>query len=289
MKTPRYLALFALSTVLLTAATPAPVDFHDHLGLQLYSLREMIKTDQPGALDLVKQYGIKEIETAGINNVSPADYLKLAQARGLTPISAHFGYEQLGKDLPLAISNAKALGVKYVIVAWIPHDESGLTAAQAHQAAADFNKWGEAFQAAGIQFGYHPHGYEFIPYPEEQGKTAFDILMAETKPGVFSLEMDVFWIYHAGQDPVKMLKQYPDRWVLMHLKDLRKGAPRGIVGGSRAPATDNVAVGDGEIDWKAVLTAAQAVGVQHYFIEDETPSPLTCIPASLKYLRGLKL
>jgi sugar phosphate isomerase/epimerase len=181
------------------------------------------------------------------------------------------------------------LGIKYAIVPWIPHDESGLTAKEAHQAAADFNKWGEAFRAAGIRFGYHPHGYEFLPYAAEDGKTAFDILVHETKPELVCLEMDVFWVYHAEQDPVKLLKEYPDRWVLMHLKDIRKGAPRDVTHGSRALATDNVAVGDGQIDWKAVLTAAQEIGVRHYFIEDETPDPLTCIPESLKYLRALKL
>jgi sugar phosphate isomerase/epimerase len=289
MKKLSYPLMMVLGTSLALAATPVAVDFHDHLGLQMYSLRDMAKTDELGALDLVKSYGITEIEAGGMNKLPPADYLKILQARGLTPVSVGFGYEQLGKDLPLAVANAKALGAKYVMVAWIPHDESGLTAKEAHQAAADFNKWGEAFHAAGLIFCYHPHGYEFIPYAAEQGKTAFDILMAETKPEFVSMEMDVFWIYHAAQDPVQLLHQYPDRWVLMHVKDLRKGAPRGIVGGSRAPATDNVAVGDGQIDWKAVLTAARSVGVQHYFIEDETATPLTCIPDSLKYLRALKL
>jgi sugar phosphate isomerase/epimerase len=289
MKKLSFLALITIGSSLALTAAPAPVDFHEHLGLQMYSLRETLKTDELRALELVKSYGLTEIETGDPRNLPPAVYLKVLQVFGLTPVSVGFGYEQLGKDLPQAVQDAKTLGAKFVMVAWIPHDESGLTAREAHQAAADFNKWGEAFHAAGITFCYHPHGYEFIPFPAEQNQTAFDILMQETKSADVSLEMDVFWIYHAGQDPVKMLQQYPDRWVLMHLKDLRKGAPRGIVGGSRAPATDNVSVGTGEIDWKAVLSAARANGVQHYFLEDETPTPLTCIPESLAYLRALKL
>ncbi len=100
--------------------------------------------------------------------------------------------------------------------------------------------------------------------------------------------MDVFWVFHAGQEPVKLLKQLGNRWVLMHVKDIRQGAPTGLHTG-HAPDTDNVAVGDGQIDWPAVLRTAQEVGVKHYFIEDETPTPLTCIPASVKYLRALKL
>ena len=271
------------------AAAPAPVDFREHLGLQLYSLREMMRANEPGALDLARSYGFTEIEGAGVNSLPPAEYLKGLAVRGLTLVSAGFGYEQLKKDCAAAVASARSLGVHYVMVAWIPHDESGLTAAEAHQAAADFNQWGAAFRTAGIRFCYHPHGYEFIPFPAEQGRTAFDLLMRETKAEDVSFEMDVFWIYHAGQDPVELLKAYQGRWRLMHLKDLRRGAARGIIGGSRAPATDNVAVGDGEIDWKKVLATAQEVGVEHYFIEDETPDPQRCIPLSLKYLRTLKL
>lgn len=101
--------------------------------------------------------------------------------------------------------------------------------------------------------------------------------------------MDVFWVVHAGQDPVKLLQKYPNRWISLRVKDLRKGAVTGLNTGS-APPTDKVTVGLGQIDWpSAVLRAAQAIGVQQYFIEDESPTPLQCIPDSLKYLRAKKL
>ena len=100
--------------------------------------------------------------------------------------------------------------------------------------------------------------------------------------------MDVFWAFHGGQDPAKLLAKYPNRWVSLHLKDIRKGAVTGLSTGG-APPTDNVAVGTGQIDWPAVIRTAQKIGVKYYFIEDETPTPLQCIPDSLKYLRGLKL
>ncbi|HYD85261.1 MAG TPA: hypothetical protein VEA63_14445, partial [Opitutus sp.] len=102
------------------------------------------------------------------------------------------------------------------------------------------------------------------------------------------LQMDVFWVFHAGRDPVKLLESYSDRWFSLHVKDIRKGAVTNLSSGHAAP-TDNVAVGTGQIDWKAVLSTAQKVGVRYYIIEDETPAPLQAIPASLKYLNGLKL
>src|SRR6478736_480099 len=288
MKIPRCSA-FALIASLLALPAVAAVDFHDHLGIQVWSLRDTAKTDLPGSLDLIKSYGLTEIEANGAPPIPIEQYAKLIKDRGLVSIGAHFGYEMLVKDLDTAVKNAKILGLKYAATAWIPHDgKIGLTAAQAHQAAIDFNRAGEAFRAAGIQFAWHCHGFEFVPLAEAGGKTAFEIIVAETKPENLALEMDVFWVFHAGQDPVTLLKKYPGRWQLMHVKDIRKGAVTGLSTGGAAPI-DNVAVGTGQINWPAVLKTAQDNGTVYFFIEDETPTPLVCIPDSLKYLRALKL
>jgi sugar phosphate isomerase/epimerase len=287
MKIPRSSAL-ALIASLLAMPAVAAVDYHDHLGLQLWSLRDQTKADVPAALDWVKAHGITEVETAGTGNLPAEEFSKLLKERGLKAVSAHMGYEALTKDLAGSIKTAKTLGVKYVMTAWIPHGKEGLTPELAHKAAADFSKWGEAFRAEGITYGYHPHGFEFVALPSEGGKTAFDILVGETKPEFVSFEMDVFWVFHAGIDPAALLKKHSNRWSLIHVKDIRKGAVTGLSTGG-APPTDNVAVGTGQINWPEVLKAAQDVGVQHFFIEDETPTPLVCIPDSLKYLRALKL
>lgn len=274
-------------TALFASSMPA-ASFQKHLGLQLWSLQEQLKTNTPSTLDWVKAQGFTEVETAGTGNRSAEEFLKLLQDRGLKAVSAHLGYEALTKDLAGSIKAAKALGVKYVMTAWIPHGKDGLTSELAHKAAVDFNQWGEAFRAVGITYGYHPHGFEFVPLPGEGGKTAFDILVSETKAENVSFEMDVFWVFHAGVNPAALLKKHPTRWSLLHVKDIRKGAVTGLSTGG-APPTDNVVVGTGQINWPEVLAAAQAVGVKHFFIEDETPTPLICIPDSLKYLRGLKL
>ena len=276
--------VFAVGGLQATAA----VDFHDHLGLQLWSLRDQTKADLPAALDLVKSYGITEVETAGTGNLTVEQFAKLLSDRGIKPIGAHIGYEDLKNDFPAALHTAKVLGVKYVMTAWLPHDKAGLTAKVAHEAAVDFNKWGEAFRAEGITYGYHFHGFEFVPFAEEKGASGFDIIVNETKPEWVSFEMDVFWVFHAGQDPAALLKKHPNRWSLIHVKDIRKGAVTHLSTGGAAPI-DNVAVGAGQIDWPTVLRTAQEVGVQHFFIEDETATPLTCIPASLKFLHALKL
>ncbi|AOS45833.1 Inosose dehydratase [Lacunisphaera limnophila] len=287
MKTPRWIVLLA-SLVTLAAAAGASEAYKQHLGLQLWSLRDQMKADIPAALDWVKAQGLTEVETAGLGSYTAEQFLQLLNDRGLKAVSAHIGYDDLNKDLAGAINTAKILGAKYVMTAWIPHGKEGLTAELTHQAIANFNKWGAAFRAEGITYGYHPHGYEFVPFSSEGGKTAFDLMVEKTNPDHVSFEMDVFWVFHAGVDPAALLKKHPTRWTLLHVKDIRKGAVTGLSTGG-APPIDNVAVGTGQIDWPAVLGAAQDIGVKHYLIEDETPTPLVCIPDSLKYLRALKL
>jgi len=280
------LGLFSF-TVAIFAATPA-IDFHDHLGMQMWSLRDIAKTDVKAALDLVKGYGLKEVETAGLGNLTVEQYAAELKARGLVAVGSHAGYGAMKKDLPGLIATAKMLGAKYLVCPWIDHPKEGFTEELAHQVAKDFNAWGKTCREAGIQLALHPHGFEFLPTKAGNGETMFDIIARETSAENLSFEMDVFWVFHAGQDPVKLLKKYGNRWQLLHLKDIRKGAVTGLSTGS-APPTDNVPVGEGQIDWPAVLRTSQEVGVKHYIVEDETPAPLQCIPKSLKYLRAQKL
>jgi sugar phosphate isomerase/epimerase len=113
----------------------------------------------------------------------------------------------------------------------------------------------------------------------------FDLFMQETKPEFVSVQMDVLWIVFPGQDPAKLLEKYSGRWKLMHLKDLKKGVATGSLSGS-TDVTNDVVLGTGQMDWKAIFAAARQHGVKHYFIEDESPTSVDQIPASLTFLRS---
>jgi sugar phosphate isomerase/epimerase len=274
-----------LLLLLLAAATASASTVSDHLGLQMWSLR--VQQAQQGwrpALDEAKLLGFTAIEGAPPEGVTPEAYLAAIAERGMKLVSEGFSYEELTKDLAGSVAQAKALGVQYVMVAWIPHKGDTFTLEQAIRASADFNAWGAAFKAAGITFTYHAHGYEFRPQPE--GDTLFDRMVAATNPAYVGFEMDVFWVTHGGQDATALLRKYPDRWKLMHVKDIRKGAPVGLYTG-HAPGTDDVPVGTGQVNWPSVLKAAKEVGVQWFFIEDESPAPLVDIPQSIAYVRSL--
>lgn len=262
-------------------------DFKGPLGLQLYSLRDTFKKDPTAALDKTKALGFQYAEIYSAIPLEPEKLKAELTSRGITPIGAHFNYDALKKDPSEAIKTAKTLGLKYAGVAWIPHEAANFGEAEVKRAAADFNAMGEAFKAAGIQFFYHTHGYEFRPVSEGSSETFFDMLAKETKPELVAFEMDVFWVFHPGADPVKYLAKYPGRWALMHLKDIRKGAQVGIYTG-HAPLTDDVPLGTGQIPWPAVLKEAAKAGVKYYFIEDESPTVDVALPESIKYLEKVK-
>jgi len=283
--------LLRFALVPLAAAALHAADFRDHLGLQLYSLRAQTKESTTGALDLAKSYGVKEVELAGTGTppMAPEKFAEELRSRGLVPVSAHFGYQLFEKDAAAVIREAKTLGVKFVVVPYPPVGADKMFSEElARKTAAKFNEWGAACKKEGLRFGYHPHGLEFRPTSAGKGETVFDILVRETNPEFVSFQMDVFWVYYAGQDPVKLLEKYPKRWVTMHLKDMLKGFATGVHTGG-TPPTAKVTVGQGQIDYPSILRAAQKIGIQHYFLEDETPTPLQCIPDSFKYLRALKL
>jgi sugar phosphate isomerase/epimerase len=274
----------SLCLILVAASVAGASPVVDHLGLQLWSLRHDLTADVARGLDETKTLGFTRVETAGTYGLAPADFRDRLAARGLKAVSAHFQYERLRDDLPGVIAEARTLGVGYIVVPWLPRTE--FDAAAAREVAAIFNVWGEAIGAAGMRFAFHPHGYEFHPIPGENGLTPFDLLVRLTKPGLVSFELDVFWVAHAGVDPAALLAKYPDRWRLLHVKDLRKGAAVGI-GTRTADAADHVAVGTGQLDWPGILRAAKAAGVEYSFIEDETGAPLQSIPVSIHYLQTL--
>jgi sugar phosphate isomerase/epimerase len=274
-----------LLLALLTALSAPAASLSGHLGLQLYSLRDTAKAQGWEAqLDQAKALGFDVVEGGSPpQGVTVGAYKAALAKRGLQMNSMHFGYDRLTKDLPGAVAEAQALGVHYACLPWIPHD-GDFTEALARRTERDFDTFGAAFHAAGITFAYHPHGYEFVPAPG--GGTLLDEIIRGTDPRTVSFEMDVFWIVHGGGDPVKLLAEYPDRWALMHIKDIRKGAAIGLHSG-KAPASDDVWVGSGQVDWPAVLREAAAVGVQWYYIEDESDAPLVNLPKSQAYLKSL--
>lgn len=273
-----------------SAPTPSELkltgDFQGPLGVQLYSFREAFKTDVPGTLARVRALGVRDVELAGTYGMSAEAFRRALDSAGLNATSMHAGYERLRDSLPAVLAEAKALGVKYVGTAWIPHPDGPITVQLARQAAADFDRWGKAARADGLQFFYHVHGYEFKP--GAAGVLPMDVLMQQTDSNAVKFEMDVFWASLPGNDPAALLRKYPGRWKLMHIKDMKKGVATGVHTGSANPDSTEVPTGTGQTDYRAVLRAAKEVGVEKYYLEDETARPFETVPLSIRWLETVR-
>jgi sugar phosphate isomerase/epimerase len=261
-------------------------DFEGPLGVQLWSFRDAFKSDVPGTLRRVRALGLREVELAGTYGMSAQQFRQALDSAGLNATSMHVGYERLRDSLPAVLAESKALGVKYVGTAWIPHPDGPITVALARQAAADFDRWAKAARAEGLQFFYHVHGYEFKPGAD--GVLPMDVLMRETDPEAMKFEMDVFWASLPGNDPAALLRKYPGRWKLMHIKDMKKGVATGVHTGSANPDSTEVPTGTGQTDYRAVLRAAKEVGVERYYLEDETARPFETVPVSIRWLETVR-
>ena len=251
-------------------------------GVQTYTFRRSIGADPAKVLDTIKMMGFTEIEGGG-GRMHPSDFKKLCDERGISIPSTGAGYDDLVNKIDSVVWRAKLLGAKYVMCAWIPHQNNVLTFENAKKAVEDFNRAGKILKENGLTFCYHAHGYEFQPY--EDG-TLLDYIFKNTNPEYVSFQMDIFWIQFGGGDPAALLKKYGNRWKLMHVKDMRKGTKKDLTG---LTSTENdVALGTGELDLPAILKEAKRIGIKHYFIEDESSSITTQVPQSVAYLKSLK-
>ena len=252
--------------------------FATPVGMELWTYRRELKKDLPGTLANIRGLGFKDVETATFYGHTAAEFHTLLQQNGLTCSSLIVEYERLQQDLPGVIQEAKTLGATYVVASWIPH-AADFTQDEVHSAAQLFNVWGKNLKDADLQFGYHPHGYEFVHTPKD---TLLDVLAAQTDPVYVTFELDTFWFAQAGADPVCYMERYPSRFALMHLKDLGKGTKKNHTGA--APDESSVALGQGELDWPAILRQAKRIGIRRYYIEDESPQAAQQVPQTQAYL-----
>ena len=269
------------------------------LGVQLYTVRQQIDTNAEAALKAIADIGYKDVEVlrGTLAKVGP-----LARGLGLSPISVHVdtplitgqwdawkfmrGAVPDGYGIAELIRDAQTQGAKYLVLPYLMAAERGGGAPFYLQLADRLNTVGEQVKKAGLQLCYHNHGFEFEPLAD--GKRPLDVLMGAVKPELVKLELDVFWVSVAGADPVALIQQYAGRIPLLHLKDKAKGTAPETQESNVAPTTFTP-VGAGAVDFPAVLKAAAAAGVEHYFVEqDHTQGdPIASLRQSYQYLRTL--
>ena len=245
------------------------------IGLQLYTVRSQMEKDFDGTLAKVASTGYKEVEFAGYFNRTPQQVNAVLSANGLTSPSAHVSLKSLTDNWQATIDTAAAIGHRYLICAYlVPDERKSLDDYKRH--SEPFNRAGEACRKAGIQFGYHNHDSEF---PAVNGVIPFDVLLEKTDKNLVKIELDLYWIVKAKQDPLKYFSSHPGRFPLLHVKDM-----------DNTPKQFFTEVGRGVIDFKRIFARSGKAGVKHYFVEqDQCPgSPLDSIKVSFDYLSKLE-
>src|SRR6202167_2541478 len=265
------------------------------LGLQLYSVRDLLPQDYEGTLRELSGLGYREVEAAGFFGRSASDVKHAMEQAGLHCVSAHYSYADLAPRLPQAIEFGKALGLEYIICAspGLP-DRSPAKSADKRVAreamtlddwrwnAEQFNRMGERGNAAGIKFGYHNHTAEFRT---GNGIVLYDEVLRLTDPAKVTMELDCGWMIVGGKNPVDYLERYPTRFSLLHVKDFKmSGKP-----GSDKEPPPSAELGQGSIDYRPIFAAAKKAAIKHAFIEQEQYDmpPMEALKIDAEYFQAL--
>ncbi len=255
------------------ARRPTPAARLDKVGIQLYTVRDQMKADFEGTLAHIAQIGYQEVEFAGYFDHTPADVKAILDRHGLAAPSTHIAFEN-DDQWKTALAAAKTIGHEYIVMPWIPQ-ERRKTLDDWKNFAQVFNHAAQMAHDAGIQFAYHNHDFEF---PKMEGQVPYDVLLQNTDPKLVQLEIDLYWITKAGQDPLAYFARWPGRVPLVHVKD--------SAGPPEHKMTD---VGQGKIDWKRIFAKREQAGIKHFFVEyDQAPQPFQDAAVSYKYLSQLE-
>jgi sugar phosphate isomerase/epimerase len=259
------------------------------IGLQLYTLGEAPYRDLDGTLQAVAKIGYRTVEGVGFMKRTAAEFRAALDRTGLSCPSTHVplqtdsgGGPSLAGDLGPLAADMHRVGVEYVVVpifavpqrvggplegedglAFLSRAGKEMTADDWRRLAAQLNDKGAALKRAGLKLGYHNHNVEFTKHGS---KTALDLLLENTEPGLVWFEMDVGWVAAGGVEPIRLLRAHLHRFRLMHIKDLKASTVA-----NNAFRMDPADVGSGTLDWKAILPVGYDVGVRYYYVEQEPP------------------
>ena len=233
------------------------------LGVQLYTIRDAVSKDLEGALKKLKALGYDNMEIYGYNGTffgkTAAEFKAIVDNVGIKVISSHHtsGIVMKGKGTltdgwDKAVEDLHFLGAEYMVCSFLfPKERTP----EVYKTLPELlNKSGEKTKAAGIQFGYHNHDFEFEKLDDT---LVYDFLISNTSSDLVKMEMDLYWISKAGQDPLAYFDKYPGRFPLWHVKDMEAGT-HGIT-----------EVGNGEINFDKIFAAREKAGLKHWFVEQD--------------------
>jgi len=259
------------------------------IGIQLYTLSDMLAADLEGAVGGVARIGYQTVEIPSYMGKTPTQLREIFDRHGVKCTAAHIGMSPgteaapgLRGDLGKLAADMHILGATHVYapamavptdMGMTPNPNEGFGFVVRVAEAMGVDRWkrladelsdiGRKLKAGGIGFGYHNHNFEFAKAGDRSG---YDVIVQESDPDAVSLELDVGWAAAAGQDPAELFAKYSGRFSAMHIKDIKASTTPNI-----ALKMDPSDVGAGRLDWKTILPAAYKAGVRNFFLEQEPP------------------
>lgn len=272
-----------------STATLSSFSFIDkkRIGLQLYSLRDIVKQDPKSVLKKVARFGYKELETYDYEDgklfgLPTKEFGKFANGLGMKVTSGHYhlGWSTSKKswkgtlmnDWERAVTDAKEIGQEFMVLAHLEKDERK-SLDDYKFVIEQLNKAAEICGKYNIQLSYHNHEYEFDTF---EGQVAYDLMLKELDPKLVSMELDLYWINVAKLNPLDYFAKYPGRFEQWHVKDMDKINPK-----------QQVDVGTGRIDFKSIFAKANLAGLKHFYIEQEAypVSSIQSVEADIKVVK----
>lgn len=249
------------------------------IAAQLYTVREFLKTpaDIAQSLKRVREAGYESVQLSGLGPIEPSELKRILDGEGLSVCATHTGYDRLRDDLPGVVEEHRILECDYVAIGSMP---SSYRSAEGYaQFAKEASAVARKMKAEGLTFGYHNHSFELERYGD---RTGLEILYAESDPEVFTAEIDTYWIQHGGGDPAAWIRRVKGRSPVIHVKDMQIAPNRQQVFAE---------VGEGNLNWPAILAAAREAGVKWYVVEQDVcrRDPFESLAISLKNLKGMGL
>lgn len=244
----------------------------ERIGIQLYTVRDRMAEDVPGTLQRIAEIGYDEVEFAGYFDNTPAEIKGFMDALGLDSPSAHVSIDDIRGSSEQLIETAQTLGNRYIVLGWLAPDVRGtLDDYRGHiDLVAGF---AEQCRAAGLQFAWHNHDFEFI---ELEGQVPMDMILDRTDAELVQVELDFYWTAKAGVDPLGYFERHPGRFPMCHVKDM-------------AADTSMADVGDGTIDFASLFAASELAGLEHYYVErDDATDTFASATNSYKAVSELK-
>jgi len=248
------------------------------IAAQLYTLREFTRTpkDIESTLKRVKAIGYDVVQLSALGKIDIGELKAILDGEGLKVCNTHVGFQELRDDLQRVVDEHHLLGCQHVAIGSMPAEYRDRGAYR--EFAAEASRIGTELRKHGLTFSYHNHSFEFEKF---EGRVGLEILIEESDPKSLLFELDTYWIQHGGGDPAVWIGKVRGRMPVVHFKDM------GVIHGQPAMFE----VGEGNLNWPAIIEACRHAGVEYYAVEQDTccRDPFESLAISLRNLKAMGL